>query len=266
MSISYLEKLIELMHNIAETTIMPYFLRVDTSIKQDGSMLTDVDLSVQKQLIHQLTHIIDCPVLGEEMSRQQQLNLWQQKENGIWIIDPIDGTNNFINGIPYFALSVAYLEKSKPVFGAILNPLSGECFYAYQGYGAFLNKQSLPLNHKEKTLNAAIAGVELKYSNCNKLSDQIRCKCPVNSIRTMGCSTLDWCYLAAGRYDVYIHSGQRLWDYAAGALIYSEAGGQLATLEKDNFWSGQHTFQRSVIAALQPKLFEEWLQWIRQNQ
>lgn len=65
---------------------------------------------------------------------------------------------------------------------------------------------------------------------------------------------------------MYVHGGQKLWDYAAGALIFEEAGGQLATLEGDEFWSGEHVFKRSVIAALHPELFEKWLEWIRDNQ
>lgn len=89
---------------------------------------------------------------------------------------------------------------------------------------------------------------------------------PVGSIRSLGSSTLDWCYLAAGRYDVYVHGGQKLWDYAAGALIFEEAGGCLATLEGDDFWSGEHVFSRSVVAAMQPGVFAQWLKWIRDNQ
>ncbi|MDF7675302.1 inositol monophosphatase family protein [Neisseriaceae bacterium ESL0693] len=255
------------MRHVAATEIMPYFLNVGTSRKQDGSMLTQADTGTQVRLIHELVQLINCPVLGEEMTNAQQLNLWQQgQKQGLWVIDPIDGTNNFINGIPYFTLSIAYLEQGRPLLGAILNPISQECFYAAQGQGAFLNGQPLPLYRADKTLQTAIAGVELKYLRSGKLSDRMYRFPPINSIRVMGCSTLDWCYLASGRYDVYLHGGQKLWDYAAGALIYTEAGGQLATLEKDEFWSGQHVFNRSAIAALQPKLFEEWLNWIRHNQ
>lgn len=87
---------------------------------------------------------------------------------------------------------------------------------------------------------------------------------PFGTIRSMGSSTLDWCYLASGRYDIYIHGGQKLWDYAAGALIFEEAGGCLTTLEGDDFWSGEHVFKRSVIAALQPELFKQWVKWIRE--
>ena len=108
--------------------------------------------------------------------------------------------------------------------------------------------------------------MEVKYLRSGKLASRMQTLAPCGSQRSMGCSTLDWCYLAAGRYDVYVHGGQKLWDYAAGGLIYEEAGGRLATLEGDDFWSGEHVFKRSAIAALQPPLFDAWLKWIRANQ
>ncbi|SUA24953.1 Myo-inositol-1(Or 4)-monophosphatase [Neisseria gonorrhoeae] len=108
--------------------------------------------------------------------------------------------------------------------------------------------------------------MEIKYLRSGKLSSRMSTLAPFGTIRSMGSSTLDWCYLACGRYDVYVHGGQKLWDYAAGALIFEEAGGRLTTLEGDGFWSGEHVFKRSVVAALEPKLFERWVGWIRENQ
>jgi myo-inositol-1(or 4)-monophosphatase len=81
----------------------------------------------------------------------------------------------------------------------------------------------------------------------------------------MGSSTLDWCYLASGRYDIYLHGGQRLWDYAAGAIILEEAGGAIASLQHDDFWCDA-PWNRSVIAAADGNLFEHWLHWVRNNQ
>ena len=88
---------------------------------------------------------------------------------------------------------------------------------------------------------------------------------PCGSQRNMGSSTLDWCFLAAGRYDLYLHGGQRLWDYAAGAVILEEAGGQIASLNTDAYWEDQ-PWKRSAIAALNPELFSQWLRWVRANQ
>lgn len=252
--------------DIAECEIMPRFLNVEGCRKIDGSMLSEADLAVQAALLAALPKIIDAPVLGEEMTALEQRHLWQYAQTGLWIVDPIDGTTNFVNGIPHFAVSVAFIREGKPEYGLIYNPISRECFYACRGKGSFLNNRVLPLRRSGSRLLDAVAGIELKRLKSGKLSSCIHTLAPVRCMRSLGSSTLDWCYLAAGRYDVYVHGGQNLWDYAAGALIFEEAGGLLATLEGDDFWSGKHIFQRSVIAAIEPILFENWLKWIRKNQ
>lgn len=261
-----LNSLIHLVRHVAQTEVMPRFLAVSVSKKHDGSLLTEADVAAQGAFARALGGIIACPMLGEEMNAADQRDLWRHNEAGLWVVDPIDGTNNFINGLPHFALSAAYICHGRSQLGVIFNPVTQELFYAERGHGAFLNGQRLPLRRVSKPLSEAIAGVEVKYLRSGKLASRMHTLSPVGSQRSMGCSTLDWCYLAAGRYDVYVHGGQKLWDYAAGALIYEEAGGNLATLEGDDFWSGAHVFSRSVIAALDPDLFARWLKWIRTNQ
>lgn len=261
-----LHKLQNVIRHIAQTEVMPRFLNTPSFRKEDGSMLSEADLAAQTAFAAALPLLIGCPMLGEEMTAQQQADLWHNHSDGLWIVDPIDGTNNFINGLPHFAVSVAYVWHGRAQLGVIYNPVSGECFYAERGRGAFLNGTPLPLRLVGKKLNEAIAGVEIKYLRSGKLSSRLNTLAPFGTIRSMGSSTLDWCYLACGRYDVYVHGGQKLWDYAAGALIFEEAGGCLSTLEGDDFWSGEHVFKRSVVAALQPDLFEKWLKWIRENQ
>lgn len=260
------DRLQVLVRQVARAEVMPRFLDAAVSHKTDGSLLTDADVAAQTAFRKGLSDIIDCPMLGEEMSAEEQRALWQYHDSGLWVVDPIDGTNNFINGLPHFALSAAYIENGRAEIGVVFNPVSNECFSAVRGSGAMLNGRRLPLRRVNKVLHEAIAGVEVKYLRSGRLSNRMSTLSPVRSIRSLGCSTLDWCYLAAGRYDVYVHGGQKLWDYAAGALIFEEAGGCLATLEGDDFWSGQHVFSRSVIAGIEANLFERWLAWIRANQ
>lgn len=256
----------QLVRDIAQTEIMPRFLHTTTQRKADGSLLTEADLATQAALTFRLPEIVPAPVLGEEMPFAEQRQCWAKySPQTLWIVDPIDGTTNFANGLPHFALSVALINEGRPVMAVIYNPVSQELFSATLGGGAFLNDTPLPIRPSAKRLGEAVAGVEVKRLRSGHLSTRIHTLSPVRSIRSMGSSTLDWCYLASGRYDVYVHGGQMLWDYAAGALIYSEAGGQLATLEGDEFWSGKHTFKRSVIGALDPVLFETWRDWIMRN-
>lgn len=261
-----LNRLAELVREVAQTAVMPRFLNTAVSTKSDGTRLTEADLHAQAMFAERLPQIINCPVLGEEMSADEQHAIWRHAATGLWVVDPIDGTNNFINGLPHFALSVAYIRHGCAQLGAIFHPMMQEMFTAERGHGAHLNGRPLPLRNTPKKLHESIAGVEVKYLRSGKLASRMQTLHPFGSQRSMGSSTLDWCYLAAGRYDLYLHGGQKLWDYAAGALIYEEAGGRLATLEGDDFWSGEHVFKRSVIAALQPALFERWEKWIRENQ
>lgn len=261
-----IELLQDLVRRVAAQEIMPYYLKVESARKADGSMLSKADLAAQKAFECSLPEIIDAPVLGEEMTSEKQHLLWNSAQQGLWVLDPLDGTNNFVNGIPHFAVSVAYVQHSRAQLGVVYNPVSQECFSAVRGQGAWLNGTPLPLRCVPKSLREAVAGVEIRRLRPARLVNSINNFAPFGTLRSMGSSTLDWCYLAAGRYDIYVHGGQNLWDYAAGALIFEESGGLLTTLEGDSFWSGQHAFQRSVIAAGQPALFESWLKWIRNNQ
>ena len=114
------------------------------------------------------------------------------------------------------------------------------------------------------SLADALANVDMKRLD-GKLAARLAANPPYSSQRNLGASTLDWCYTAAGRYDVYLHGGQKLWDYAAGSLVLQEAGGQACCLDCDDF-SQCDVWRRSVIAALDPAVFEEWKNWIRARQ
>ncbi|MBR6026070.1 MAG: inositol monophosphatase family protein [Neisseriaceae bacterium] len=261
------QKIQKLIREVAQQEVMPRFLRVGSKRKSDGSPFTEADLMAQQALCSELKKMVDCPVLGEEMSSAEHRRLWAESKNGLWVVDPIDGTTNFIHGIPHFSLAVALIRDGQSQLGVVYNPLTNEMFHAVKGQGAFLNGQPLPLRHEvPNSLKEAVAAYEVKYLRSGTLATRMQNLSPCASQRNFGCSTLDWCYLAAGRFDVYLHGGQKLWDYAAGALILSEAGGMIGTLEGDDFWNEKHIFKRSVIAALQPELFEKWIKWIRSNQ
>lgn len=114
-------------------------------------MLSQADLAAQQALVFRLREIIDVPVLGEEMAADVQLRLWRDSADGLWVIDPIDGTNNFVNGIPHFAVSAAFVQQGRTQMGLVFNPVSGECFSAVRGFGAFLNGEKLPLRRVPKS-------------------------------------------------------------------------------------------------------------------
>jgi Archaeal fructose-1,6-bisphosphatase and related enzymes of inositol monophosphatase family len=246
---------------VAAEEIMPRYLKVAHQHKSDGSLCTEADLAAQSALVKKLTAIVNVPVLGEEMTATEQQALWQTGHDGLWCIDPIDGTSNFVRGLPYFAVSVALLRQGKSVLGVVYDPVADEMFAAEQGRGAFLNGVSLLSRDTVTTLKQALASVDLKRLD-GKLLTALAANPPYSSQRNFGASALDWCYTAAGRFDLYLHGGQKLWDYAAGVLILQESGGQACCVAQDDFSQGD-IWERSVVAARDEKLFGLWKRWIR---
>jgi myo-inositol-1(or 4)-monophosphatase len=246
---------------VASEEVMPRYLKVTHRRKSDGSLCTEADTAAQTALTRKLQAILNMPVLGEEMPADEQHEIWQAGKEGLWCIDPLDGTSNFVRGLPYFAISVALLRDGKSVLGVVYDPVGDEMFAAEQGKGAFLNGEKLVARVAAESMAQALANVDLKRLNL-RLVEQLATRPPYSSQRNFGASALDWCYTAAGRYDLYLHGGQKLWDYAAGTLILWEAGGHACCIESDDFAQGD-IWQRSVIAARDAKLFEEWKNWIR---
>ena len=250
-----------MVRDIARDEILPRYLKSARNRKADGSLFTEADMASQQRFSEALPAFLPGAVLGEEMTAAEQAALWRDGARGLWCIDPIDGTTNFANGIPLFAVSIAYLIEHEPVIGVVYNPITDESFYAARGAGAFLNGTELPLRAGATSLRDAVAGVDFKRIS-HHLGDELAVRPPYYSQRNFGSSALEWCFVAAGRLDVYLHGGQMLWDYAAGRLILAEAGGQAEALDGGQLMSGP-AIKRGVIAAASPALFAEWSAWIK---
>jgi myo-inositol-1(or 4)-monophosphatase len=246
---------------VGREQVMPRYLKVAHERKTDGSLLTEADVATQRALIEELTRLAPYPVLGEEMTDEEQRGVWDSGQDGLWCVDPIDGTTNFVTGLPFFAISVALIKQGRPQLGVIYDPQADELFYAEAGGGAWLDGDRLPIKPPPASLKRCIAGVDFKRLN-KDLAIRLAGEHPYSSQRNLGASTLDWCYLAAGRLHVYLHGGQKLWDYAAGALILLEAGGAASTFGEDDFWQGD-VWKRPVVAALSAGLLDEWRRWVR---
>jgi len=250
---------------VAAEEIMPRYMKVALQRKNDGSLCTEADLATQEALTRKLQAIVNVPVIGEEMSADQQRAYWSEAgAEGVWCIDPIDGTSNFVRGLSYFAVSAALMREGRSVLGVVYDPVSDEAFAAEAGRGAFLNGEKLISRNVVHDLSTALASVDLKRLD-DDLAARLAVAPPYSSQRSFGACALDWCYTAAGRYDVYLHGGQMLWDYAAGSLVLQEVGGQTCCLEGDDF-TGCDVWRRSVIASADPALFEQWKSWVRAQQ
>lgn len=249
-----------LVRDVAREVILPRYLRAARNCKSDGTLFSEADLESQHHFERELPALLSGPVLGEEMSLDEQQALWNEGRKGLWCIDPIDGTTNFLNGIPFFAVSIAYLVDHEPRFGVVYNPVTDESFYAAKGSGAWINGTRLPLRKPAGGLNEAVAGVDFKRVG-PVLGNELSRSPPFYSQRNFGSSALEWCFTAAGRLDVYLHGGQMLWDYAAGSLILSEAGGVGMALDGQPLMAAPD-IKRGVIAAASPDLFSQWRGWI----
>jgi myo-inositol-1(or 4)-monophosphatase len=256
-----IDQVIDVVKKVAADEVMPRYLKVAHQRKSDGSLFTEADLAAQDALSKLLPKIRPGPIVGEEMTPELQVERWLAGAEGLWCVDPIDGTSNFVNGLPYFAVSVALMRKGRSVLGVVYDPVADEVFYAEKGGGAYLHGERLPIKETVPHLRNAMAEVDFKRLP-QSLAQALAASPPYSSQRNFGASTLEWCYVAAGRFDVYLHGGQKLWDYAAGSLILEEAGGAMCSLKLDDFWADE-LWKRSVLAARDSALFDTWKHWVR---
>ena len=183
--------------------------KLQVSKKGPRDFVTKTDRNVEKILIEELSKFkINYSFLSEEIGKIQN-----KDEENIWIIDPIDGTTNFLHGIPHFAICIALRSKKKILSALIFDPIKDEMFYAEENKGAYLNNQRLRVSNKSNIDECLFSSNHegVKFSNLN--------------MRYSGCAALDLAYVACGRLDGFFHNNINIWDVAAGALIVEEAGG-----------------------------------------
>ena len=191
---------------------------LQVSKKGPTDFVTNSDLKTEKIIIEELKKAKpNYSILSEENGTENN----RDKDN-TWIIDPIDGTVNFLHGIPHFAISIALRSKNELISGLIYDPIKNEMFYAEKNNGAFFNNQRIRVSKK------------------NNLDDCLFCTGERNfetdiPFRKSGCAALDMAYVASGRYDGYFQNNLNLWDIAAGIVLVKEAGGVL--ILKSNFLS-----------------------------
>ncbi len=252
------EELEQIIREAAQQELLPRFQHVTHSLKSDGSIVTEADLAMQQRMMDVLQQRWpQIPLLGEEMSAGAQQQLLDNSAEGLWLLDPLDGTSNYAAGIPYFCISLALMRKGEVELAFIYDPLRDESFSAERGKGAWLNGQRLLAPKASRPLQQGIALIDLKRL-APGLAAKVASQPPYSSQRNLGSGALDWCYVATGRVDVYLHGGQKLWDYAAGQLILSEAGGVATTLEGEPVPINR-LVPRSVVAAADEGNHRQWL-------
>jgi myo-inositol-1(or 4)-monophosphatase len=255
-------RVIDAVRRVAADEVLPRWRGAAALVKHDGSVVTEADYAAQEALLARLAEIEGVPAIAEEMAAEAQRAVYEAAPR-YWCVDPIDGTRNFSAGVPFFAISVALVERGRSLFGVVLDPVADEACHAILGGGAWLDDMPLKVPPRAPPLSRAVAEVSLRRDTA-RLRAPLKHRAPYAKRLVSGSSALSWCHLAAGRVDVLLHGGQKMWDYAAGALILEEAGGSLCTLEHDDFWAAP-AWSRSVIAARSPQLMDEWRTWIRRE-
>ena len=185
--------------------------KLQVSVKGPSDFVTNSDKRVEKIIIEELTKSRKkFSILGEEIGEIKN----SDKEN-CWIIDPIDGTTNFLHGIPHFAISIALRQNDEIISGLIFDPIKNEMFYAEKNNGAFFNNQRIRVSKKKKIEECLFA-----TGGKNKIDLKL-------NTRKSGSAALDMAYVGTGRYDGYFQKYLNIWDIAAGIIIVKEAGGKI---------------------------------------
>ena len=195
--------------------------KLQISVKGPSDFVSNADTKAEKIIINELMKAKkNYSILSEECG--SKIN--SDSEN-VWIIDPIDGTTNFLHGVPHFSISIALKSNNEIVSGLIYDPIKDEMFYAEKNNGAFFNNQRIKVS-KKKDIEGCLFGTGGK----EKIEADL-------ITRKSGSAALDMAYVAAGRYDGYFQNNLNLWDIAAGIIIVKEAGGiinEINLSENDN--------------------------------
>lgn len=204
--------------------VMHYFRQdVDIYCKADGSLATNVDIENEIFLQQELLRIMpDAGILAEESGVQNE------DREYMWVIDPLDGTKNFIQGIPHFCICIALTFRGEPIVAAIYNPVTKDLYYAEKGLGTWLNgKHTIVIKDQNFENTGVLVVVEDHQLEHIKLQQELEIGCNKLQIsnRYFGCAGLDSVYIAAGYLNFIVFKNIAWWDVAAGMLLIEQAGG-----------------------------------------
>lgn len=210
--------------------------------KAPRSIVTKADLQADKAIINSIKK--EFPkhnFLTEESGRIRTGSQYT------WIVDPIDGTTNFVSGIPYFAVCIGLAKDNEVIMGVVYNPCTDEMFFAEKGKGSYLNNKKIKVSNENK-----LADAMLTFSLPNRISLSkktfrllARSYGTFRGVRNIGSAALNICYLASGNYDLYFSLSLRAWDVAAAKLIVEEAGGKITNLSNKKWKLDDYSFVAS---------------------
>ena len=196
--------------------------KLQVSVKGPSDFVTNADIKSERIIIEELTKSKkNYSIISEEGNNNSN----NDKDN-YWIIDPIDGTTNFLHGVPHFAISIALKSKNEIVSGLVYDPIKDEMFYAEKNNGAYFNNQRIRVSNKNKLENCLFGTGD----------NQIK-EIKTNNIKTrnLGSAALDMAYVASGRLDGYFQKNLNIWDIASGIILIKEAGGIINDIDINKY-------------------------------
>ena len=209
---------------------------LQVSKKGPKDFVTKTDKRVETILIEELSKSKkNYSFITEESGK-----IYNKNKNIFWIIDPIDGTTNFLHGIPHFAISLALQIEEQIVTGLIFDPIKNEIFYAEKNNGSFFNNNRIRVSNK----------INLEECLFASNNEGVKSIFPKLNLRNTGCAALDLAYVGCGRFDGYFHNNINLWDIAAGKIIIEEAGGKVNKIN-------QFKINKIDIRAGNPNIYEK---------
>lgn len=228
----------------------------EVTVKGRGNLLTETDLEIEALIHTELAR--EFPqhrVLSEETAADTDSAGW------VWVVDPIDGTRNFVSGIPFFCVNIALCHDGEPVVAVTYDPNHDEAFWAERGRGAWVNDRPARVS-AQTSVQASVFGVDLGYDDdlgeqLLRLMNELFPR--VQAIRIPGSAALGIAYAACGRYDIFVHRFLFPWDVAAGILLVRESGGTVT----DSDGSPAAISSRGIIAA-GPDVHADFLRWHRE--
>ena len=204
--------------------------RLQVSRKGPADFVSSADRDAERTLVEELSKA--RPDYGFVL--EEGKNVEARDGESFWVIDPLDGTTNFLHGLPHFAISLALIQRGDVVAGVILDPVKDEMFFAERGRGAFMNEHRLRVSGRRALSDCVMAtgipfhgkpGHELFHAELQALTDKVA------GIRRFGVASLDLAYVAAGRFDGFWERGLKRWDIAAGIVLVREAGGMVTDMK-----------------------------------
>ncbi len=234
------------------------FSSASIEYKGNNDMVSYVDKTAEQKLVDGLSKLLpESGFITEENTSNAKGKIYQ------WIIDPLDGTTNFIHGVPCFCISIALMKEETLVIGVIYEINLDECFYAFENGGAFLNGKRISVSSVSKIKDSLLA-TGFPYSNYSRMKEYMdvftHFMHNTHGLRRLGSAAVDLAYVACGRFEGFYEYGLNSWDVAAGAFLVKEAGGKVS-----DFNGGRNfVFGRELVASNE-KVFSEFLSVIQEK-